>query len=246
MSLKPIWESAVSMLQISKVDVYYGNVHALKDVTLHVNKGELVTLIGANGAGKSTVLKTLSGLVEPRHGEITFLGQRIDGRSVAEIVRRGLVHCPEGRRVFPDMTIGDNLDMGAYSRSDKDQITADKTRVFDLFPILKERFHQRAGNLSGGEQQMLAIGRALLARPRLLMLDEPSLGLAPILVEQIAEIIRALHLRGTTILLNEQNAEMALRLADRGYVLETGRVVLEGSSKDLFQNEHVKKAYLGG
>ena len=140
----------MSMLQISKVDVYYGNVHALKDVTLHVNEGELVTLIGANGAGKSTVLKTLSGLVEPRNGEIRFLGQRIDGRSVAEIVRRGLVHCPEGRRVFPDMTIGDNLDLGAYSRSDKDNITSDRTRVFDLFPILKERFHQRAGNLSGG------------------------------------------------------------------------------------------------
>ena len=234
------------MLRMSNIDVYYDNVRALNDLTLHVNDGELVTLIGANGAGKTTVLKTLSGLKSPRNGVITFLDQRIDGKSPADIVRRGLVHCPEGRRVFPDMTVGENLDMGAYTRSDADDIAADLERVFELFPILKGRYRQRSGTLSGGEQQMLAIGRALLARPRLLMFDEPSLGLAPVLVEQIADIIRELHSSGTTILLNEQNAEMALRLADRTYVLETGRVVLEGPSADLLQNEHVRNAYLGG
>ena len=234
------------MLRMSNIDVYYDNVRALDDVTLHVNEGELVTLIGANGAGKTTVLKTLSGLKSPRNGVIAFLDQRIDGKSPAEIVRLGIVHCPEGRRIFSDMTVGENLDMGAYTRADKEKVAADRERVCELFAILKGRFHQRAGSLSGGEQQMLAIARAVLARPRLLMLDEPSLGLAPILVEQIADIIRELHASGTTILLNEQNAEMALRLADRTYVLETGRVVLEGPSADLLQNEHVQKAYLGG
>lgn len=234
------------MLRMSNIDVYYDNVRALDDVTLHVNEGELVTLIGANGAGKTTVLKTLSGLKSPRHGVIAFLDQRIDGKSPAEIVRLGIVHCPEGRRIFYDMTVGENLDMGAYTRSDEEKIAADRERVCELFPILKGRLHQRAGNLSGGEQQILAIARAVLARPRLLMLDEPSLGLAPILVEQIADIIRELHASGTTILLNEQNAEMALRLADRTYVLESGRVVLEGPSADLLQNEHVQQAYLGG
>lgn len=234
------------MLQIENVDVYYGSVHALKDVTLHVKEGELVTLIGANGAGKSTLLKTLSGLNRPAGGSITFLGQRIDDKSPTEIVRMGIVHCPEGRRIFPDMKVGENLDMGAYARKDRANLQQDVGKVFTLFPILKERFDQRAGNLSGGEQQMLAIGRALLAQPRLLMFDEPSLGLAPILVEQIADIIRELHESGTTILLNEQNAEMALHLADRGYVLETGRVVLEGDSRTLLREEHVRKAYLGG
>ena len=234
------------MLRMSNIDVYYDNVRALDDVTLHVNEGELVTLIGANGAGKTTVLKTLSGLKSPRHGVIAFLDQRIDGKSPTEIVRLGIVHCPEGRRIFSDMTVGENLDMGAYTRSDEEKIAADRERVCELFPILKGRLHQRAGNLSGGEQQILAIARAVLARPRLLMLDEPSLGLAPILVEQIADIIRELHASGTTILLNEQNAEMALRLADRTYVLESGRVVLEGPSADLLQNEHVQQAYLGG
>lgn len=234
------------MLQMSNIDVYYDNVRALSDLTLHVNDGELVTLIGANGAGKTTVLKTLSGLKACRNGAITFLDQRIDGKSPADIVRLGIVHCPEGRRVFPDMTVAENLDMGAYTRSDADGIAADLQHVFELFPILKGRYRQQAGTLSGGEQQMLAIGRALLARPRLLMFDEPSLGLAPVLVEQIADIIRELHASGTTILLNEQNAEMALRLADRTYVLETGRVVLEGPSADLLQDEHVRNAYLGG
>ncbi len=234
------------MLRMSNIDVYYDNVRALDDVTLHVNEGELVTLIGANGAGKTTVLKTVSGLKSSRSGAITFLDQRLDGKSPAEIVRLGIVHCPEGRRIFPDMTVSENLDMGAYTRSDEEKIAADRERVCELFPILKGRFHQRAGNLSGGEQQMLALARAVLARPRLLMLDEPSLGLAPILVEHIADIIRELHASGTTILLNEQNAEMALRLADRTYVLESGRVVLEGPSADLLQNEHVQKAYLGG
>ena len=234
------------MLRMSNIDVYYDNVRALDDVTLHVNEGELVTLIGANGAGKTTVLKTVSGLKSSRSGAITFLDQRLDGKSPAEIVRLGIVHCPEGRRIFPDMTVSENLDMGAYTRADEEKIAADRERVCELFPILKGRFHQRAGNLSGGEQQMLALARAVLARPRLLMLDEPSLGLAPILVEHIADIIRELHASGTTILLNEQNAEMALRLADRTYVLESGRVVLEGPSADLLQNEHVQKAYLGG
>lgn len=234
------------MLQIEDVDVFYGSVHALKGVTLHVEEGELVTLIGANGAGKSTLLKTLSGLNRPRNGIITFLGQRIDRKSPTEIVRLGIVHCPEGRRIFPDMKVGENLDMGAYVRRDRSSLQKDVEKVFSFFPILRDRYDQRAGNLSGGEQQMLAIGRALLAQPKLLMLDEPSLGLAPILVEQIAEIIRELHESGTTVLLNEQNAEMALHLADRGYVLETGRVVLEGDSRTLLREEHVRNAYLGG
>lgn len=234
------------MLRMSHIDVSYDNVRALDDVTLHVDEGELVTLIGANGAGKTTVLKTLSGLKSSDSGTITFLDQRIDGTSAAAIVRLGIVHCPEGRRLFPEMTVGENLDMGAYTRSDHRGVAADRKHVFELFPILMRRVRQRAGSLSGGEQQMLAIARAVLARPRLLMLDEPSLGLAPILVEQIADIIRELHANGTTILLNEQNAEMALRLSDRTYVLENGRVVLEGLSGDLLENEHVQKAYMGG
>ena len=234
------------MLQMTNVEVYYGSVRALDSVTLHVDEGELVTLIGSNGAGKSTVLKTVSGLTSPRVGTIEFLNQRIDDMSPTEIVRLGIVHCPEGRRVFPDMTVGENLDMGAYTRSDTDDIATDRDRLLERFPILHGRQHQRAGDLSGGQQQMLAIARAVLAQPRLLMLDEPSLGLAPILVEQVAEIIRELHASGTTILLNEQNAEMALRLADRTYVLETGRITLEGASEDLLQNEHVRKSYLGG
>ena len=234
------------MLRMTNVEVYYDSVRALDSVTLHVDEGELVTLIGSNGAGKSTVLKTVSGLTSPRVGTIEFLNQRIDDMSPTEIVRLGIVHCPEGRRVFPDMTVGENLDMGAYTRSDTDDIATDRDRLLERFPILHGRQHQRAGDLSGGQQQMLAIARAVLAQPRLLMLDEPSLGLAPILVEQIADIIRDLHVSGTTILLNEQNAEMALRLADRTYVLETGRVTLEGTSEDLLQNEHVQKAYLGG
>ncbi|HCQ98066.1 MAG TPA: branched-chain amino acid ABC transporter ATP-binding protein [Acidobacteria bacterium] len=233
------------MLQMTNVEVYYGSVRALDSVTLHVDEGELVTLIGSNGAGKSTVLKTVSGLTSPRVGTIEFLNQRIDDMSPTEIVRLGIVHCPEGRRVFPDMTVGENLDMGAYTRSDTDDIATDRDRLLERFPILHGRQHQRAGDLSGGQQQMLAIARAVLAQPRLLMLDEPSLGLAPILVEQVADIIRELHASGTTILLNEQNAEMALRLADRTYVLETGRVTLEGASEDLLQNEHVRKSYLG-
>ena len=233
------------MLRLSNVDVYYDNARALDDVTLHVDEGELVTLIGANGAGKTTVLKTVSGLKSPRSGDITFLDERIDGKSPTDIVRMGIVHCPEGRRIFSDMTVSENLDMGAYTRSGGEDLAADRDSVFERFPILKERRDRRAGDLSGGEQQMLAIARAVLARPRLLMFDEPSLGLAPLLVEQIADIIAELHASGTTILLNEQNAEMALRMSDRTYVLETGRVVLEGISADLLQNEHVQRAYLG-
>ena len=234
------------MLRMTNVEVYYGSVRALDSVTLHVDEGELVTLIGSNGAGKSTVLKTVSGLTSPRVGTVEFLNQRIDDMSPTEIVRLGIVHCPEGRRVFPDMTVSENLDMGAYTRSDTGDIATDRDRLFERFPILHGRQHQRAGDLSGGQQQMLAIARAVLAQPRLLMLDEPSLGLAPILVEQVADIIRELHASGTTILLNEQNAEMALRLADRTYVLETGRITLEGTGEDLLQNEHVRKSYLGG
>ena len=235
-----------NMLRMTNVEVYYGSVRALDSVTLHVDEGELVTLIGSNGAGKSTVLKTVSGLTSPRVGTVEFLNQRIDDMSPTEIVRLGIVHCPEGRRVFPDMTVSENLDMGAYTRSDTGDIATDRDRLFERFPILHGRQHQRAGDLSGGQQQMLAIARAVLAQPRLLMLDEPSLGLAPILVEQVADIIRELHASGTTILLNEQNAEMALRLADRTYVLETGRITLEGTGEDLLQNEHVRKSYLGG
>ena len=233
------------MLKISNINVYYDRVHVLKDVTLHIKQGELVTLIGANGAGKTTLLNTLSGLRVPRDGVVTFEGKQINGRTPSEIVRLGIIHCPEGRRIFPDLTVGENLEMGAYTRSNRDGIKADKESVFEFFPILKERYNQWAGNLSGGEQQMLAMGRALLAQPRLLMFDEPSLGLAPVVVEQIAEIIQKLHKSGTTILLNEQNAHMALLLADRAYVLETGRVVLEGKGAELLKNEHVQKAYLG-
>lgn len=234
------------MLKLLDVDVYYGSVHALKSVSLHVEEGELVTLIGANGAGKSTMLKTISALLTPSVGEIRFYGERIDGISAEDVVRLGIVHCPEGRRVFPDLTVRDNLEMGAYTRKDKNGIMQDMKRVFELFPILEERAKQRAGTLSGGEQQMLAIGRALLGKPRLLMFDEPSLGLAPILVDRVVDAIEVLHEQRMTILLVEQNAELALEIADRAYLLETGRLVREGTPADLIKDNHVQKAYLGG
>lgn len=233
------------MLQLNNIDVYYGRVHALKSVSLHVEEGELITLVGANGVGKSTTLKTISGILHPQSGEIIFRGERIDRLPLDAIVRRGIAHCPEGRRVFPDLTVWENLRLGAYTRKDKPSIIKDIDEIFALFPILSERKSQLASSLSGGEQQMLAIGRALMLRPRLLMFDEPSLGLAPVLVDKVADVIKQLHDQGTTILLVEQNAEMALSLANRAYVLETGRVVLEGPSKEVMQNDHVRRAYLG-
>ena len=233
------------MLNIQGINVYYGNIHAIKDVSFHVHPGEIVTLIGANGAGKSTVLKTISGLLRTKTGEITFDGQDIRTTAPHKIVGMGLAHVPEGRRVFLSMTVEENLEMGAFTQP-ASGVGASLADVYERFPRPKERRRQIAGTLSGGEQQMLAMGRALMSRPRLLMLDEPSMGLAPILVQQIFDIIRELHAAGTTILLVEQNARMALSIADRGYVLETGSIVLEGTGQELMQSDAVKKAYLGG
>lgn len=233
------------MLSVNGIQVFYGNIHAIKDVSFYVNEGEIVTLIGANGAGKSTILKTVSGLVRPAAGTIEFLGNNIVNLSPHKIVHKRLVHCPEGRRLFSQMSVEENLEMGAYTREEAD-IEADMADVFQRFPILKERRNQLAASLSGGEQQMLAMGRAMMARPLLLMLDEPSMGLAPILVEQIFDMITELNDAGTTILLVEQNAQMALSIADRGYVLETGSIVTTGKCADLLNDKRVKKAYLGG
>ncbi len=233
------------MLNVQDINVYYGNIHAIKDVSFRVEDGEIVTLIGANGAGKSTTLKTISGLLRTRTGEIAFDGQDIRSTAPHRIVEMGLAHVPEGRRVFLSMTVEENLEMGAFTRP-VTGVAASLSEVYKRFPRLQERRRQVAGTLSGGEQQMLAMGRALMSRPRLLMLDEPSMGLAPILVEQVFDIIRELHEAGTTILLVEQNARMALSIADRGYVLETGSVVLEGTGAELMQSDAVKKAYLGG
>ena len=233
------------MLNIQGINVYYGNIHAIKDVSFHVDAGEIVTLIGANGAGKSTILKTISGLLRTRSGEIVFDGQDIRSTAPHRIVGMGLAHVPEGRRVFLSMSVEENLEMGAFTQPGSG-VGASLTDVYERFPRLKERRRQIAGTLSGGEQQMLAMGRALMSRPRLLMLDEPSMGLAPILVQQIFDIIRELHAAGTTILLVEQNARMALSIADRGYVLETGNIVLEGTGAELMNSPAVKKAYLGG
>ena len=228
------------MLNVQDINVYYGNIHAIKDVSFRVEDGEIVTLIGANGAGKSTTLKTISGLLRTRTGEIAFDGQDIRSTAPHRIVEMGLAHVPEGRRVFLSMTVEENLEMGAFTRP-VTGVAASLSDVYKRFPRLQERRRQVAGTLSGGEQQMLA-----MSRPRLLMLDEPSMGLAPILVEQVFDIIRELHEAGTTILLVEQNARMALSIADRGYVLETGSVVLEGTGAELMQSDAVKKAYLGG
>ncbi len=234
------------MLKVEGINVYYGNIQALKGVSLEINPGEIVTLIGANGAGKSTLLKTISGLLKPKQGQIIYEGQSIAGKAAQSIVKMGISHVPEGRRVFANMTVEENLDLGAYLRKDKEGIKEDFGRVFELFPRLMERRKQLAGTLSGGEQQMLAMGRALMARPRLLVLDEPSMGLAPLLVKTIFRIIEEINATGTTILLVEQNAHMALSIANRAYVIETGRVVLSGTPDELNASEQIKMAYLGG
>ncbi len=233
------------MLRATDLNVYYGPIHAVKGVSFEVNEGEIVTLIGANGAGKSTTLKTISGLMRSKTGSVEFMDKSISATAPHKIVQLGIAHVPEGRRIFTSMTVEENLDMGAYTAPPAD-LDADKERVFEQFPRLKERRRQIAGTLSGGEQQMLAMGRALMSHPKLLMLDEPSMGLAPILVEQVFDIIRKLHEAGTTILLVEQNAEMALSIADRAYVMETGSITLSGTGKELAQSESVRQAYLGG
>jgi branched-chain amino acid transport system ATP-binding protein len=234
------------VLQVESIDVFYGNIQALKGVSLEVKKGEIVTLIGANGAGKSTLLKTISGLLKPKKGDILYEGKSIAGKAAQTIVKQGISHVPEGRRIFANMTVEENLELGAFLRKDKPGIQQDFEKVYQLFPRLYERRKQLAGTLSGGEQQMLAIGRALMARPRLLLLDEPSMGLAPLLVKTIFRIIEEINSFGTTILLVEQNANMALSIADRAYVIESGRVVLSGTAQELNASEQVKKAYLGG
>ena len=233
------------MLELRDIHSYYGNIHALKGISLDVEKGEIVTLIGSNGAGKSTTIRTVSGLMHPRRGTITLEGERIDHVPAHRLVSRGIAQSPEGRRIFPRLTVWENLEMGAFVRNDRAGIREDMARVFDLLPRLKERLTQKAGTLSGGEQQMLAIGRALMGRPRLLLLDEPSMGLAPVLVETIFETIRNINQQGTTVLLVEQNALMALEVAHRGYVLQTGQIVLSDTAENLRQNEMVQRAYLG-
>jgi len=236
----------MTMLDVRDIHVYYGAIHALKGVSLKVEAGSIVTLIGANGAGKSTTLRALSGMLKPTTGMIEFLGQAIGGRPVHKIVRDGLCHCPEGRKVFPQLTVKANLELGAYIRHDKAGIKSDLEQIYEVFPRLKERLSQAAGTLSGGEQQMLAIGRSLMGRPRLLMLDEPSLGIAPLLVQEIFRTIKKINTeRQMTILLVEQNAHMALKIADHAYVLETGRVVLSGKASELALDPRIKAAYLG-
>ncbi|MFA1711715.1 ABC transporter ATP-binding protein [Peribacillus frigoritolerans] len=234
------------MLKIEDINVYYGNIQALKGVSMEINEEEIVTLIGANGAGKSTLLKTISGLLKPKQGKVLFEGDSIGGKAAQAIVKMGISHVPEGRRVFANMTVAENLELGAYLRKDKDGIHKDMEKVYELFPRLLERIKQQAGTLSGGEQQMLAMGRALMAKPRLLLLDEPSMGLAPLLVKQIFNIIQEISESGTTILLVEQNANLALSIADRAYVVETGRIVLSGNAEELTSSEEIKMAYLGG
>jgi branched-chain amino acid transport system ATP-binding protein len=235
----------MALLELQSVHTYYGNIHALKGISVTVDKGEVVTLIGSNGAGKTTTLKTISGVLRPKEGTITLEGRRIDHVPAHDIVAIGICQAPEGRRIFPRLTTLENLEMGAFHRNDKTGIQQDIERVFALFPRLKERRTQRGGTLSGGEQQMLAIGRALMSRPSILLLDEPSMGLSPVLVEAIFEIIQDIHEQGTTILLVEQNALMALLVANRGYVLQSGRIVLQDSAENLNENETVRKAYLG-
>ena len=236
----------MAMLTVDNIDVYYGAIHAIKGISLSVNQGDITTLIGSNGAGKSTTLHTISGLLKPKNGKITFEDKDITGMAAHKIVGMGLVQVPEGRHVFANMTVSENLEMGAYLRKDKEGINKDMADVFTRFPRLLERKDQIAGTLSGGEQQMLAMGRALMSRPRLLLLDEPSMGLAPLLVQEIFNIIKEINATGTTVLLVEQNAKMALSIADKAYVLETGRISLEGTGKELLHSEAVQKAYLGG
>jgi branched-chain amino acid transport system ATP-binding protein len=234
------------MLKVNGIDVFYGNIHALKGVSLEINEGEIVTLIGANGAGKSTLLKTLSGLLKPKSGMIEYLGGSISGKAPQSIVKAGISHVPEGRRVFANMSVEENLELGAYIRKDSKEIRKDIQRVYELFPRLHERRKQLSGTLSGGEQQMLAMGRAIMAKPKLLLLDEPSMGLAPLMVKTIFQIIEQINQDGTTILLVEQNANMALSVADRAYVIETGRIEISGTAAELQASEEIKKAYLGG
>ncbi len=233
------------LLEVENINVYYGAIHAIKGISFHVEEGEIVTLIGANGAGKTTTLNTITGLLRSKTGDIRFQGQSIAHMAAHAVVKEGLALVPEGRRVFTQMTVEENLEMGAFTRG-KDEVAGSLDRVFELFPRLEERRRQVAGTLSGGEQQMLAMGRALMSRPKLMMLDEPSMGLAPILVEQVFDIIKSLHAAGTTILLVEQNAQMALSIADRAYVLENGHITLSGTGRELAQSEKVQKAYLGG
>ena len=235
----------MALLELENVHTYYGNIHALKGISVTVEQGEIVTLIGSNGAGKSTTLRTISGVLHPKEGTISLEGRRIDHTPPHQIVGMGICQAPEGRRIFPRLTVLENLEMGAFSRTDKDGIQRDLERAFVLFPRLKERRGQQGGTLSGGEQQMLAIGRALMSSPRVLLLDEPSMGLSPVLVETIFQIIQDIHAQGATILLVEQNALMALQVARRGYVLQTGRIVLQDTAASLCQNEMVRKAYLG-
>ncbi|MGQ9792094.1 MAG: ABC transporter ATP-binding protein [Anaerolineae bacterium] len=235
----------MALLEVDNIHTYYGSIHALKGISISVDKGEIVTLVGANGAGKSTTLNTICGILKPRHGEIRLDGEPLNALKPHEIVAKGVSQAPEGRRIFSRLTVMENLEMGAYARSDRDRIAEDLERVFTIFPRLKERARQVGGTLSGGEQQMLAIARALMARPRVLLLDEPSMGLAPILVQEIFSVIREINQQGTTILLVEQNVNMALQIAQRGYVLETGRIVLQGSAKELRENPEVRAIYLG-
>ena len=235
-----------ALLEVKNLKVGYGKIIAVKDISITVNQGEIVTLIGSNGAGKSTTLRTISGLLKPKSGEILFEGNRIDGKEGHEVVKLGICQSPEGRRIFPRMTVSENLDLGAFLRSDKEAIEADRERVLNLFPRLRERISQRAGTMSGGEQQMLAVSRALMGAPKLLMLDEPSMGLAPVLVDMIFETIIKIREQGITILLIEQNAAAALDVADRAYVLESGTIKMSGKASDLAKDPAVTKAYLGG
>ena len=236
----------MALLEVKNLEVYYGVIIAIKGISFEVNKGEIVTLIGANGAGKTTTMQSIMGLIHAKGGEIIYDGQQINGMPAHKIVHLGMTQVPEGRRIFSELTVYENLMMGAYTRTDKDGIEKDFKDIYTLFPRLEERKNQIAGTLSGGEQQMLAMGRAIMSKPKLLMLDEPSMGLSPLLVDQVFEIIKHFHETGTTILLVEQNAEMALKIADRAYVLESGRIVLSGKGSELAQSDAIKKAYLGG
>jgi branched-chain amino acid transport system ATP-binding protein len=235
----------MATLELANIHTFYGNIHALQGISINVKDGEIVTLIGANGAGKSTTLRTISGILQPREGDVLLDGKRINAMAPHEIVERGVCQVPEGRRIFSRMTVRENLEMGAFSRKDKASINGDMDRVFELFPRLKERLGQKGGTLSGGEQQMLAMGRALMARPQILLLDEPSMGLAPILVETIFNTIVEINQQGVTVLLVEQNAVMALQIANRGYVLETGTIVLADTAESLRNDESVQRTYLG-
>jgi branched-chain amino acid transport system ATP-binding protein len=235
----------MALLEVENIHSYYGNIHALRGISLTVEEGEVVTLIGSNGAGKTTTLRSINGVLSPREGKIVFRGEEIQGVPAHDMVKKGIAQSPEGRKIFYRMTVTENLEMGAYHRNDRKEIQEDMTRVFDLFPRLKERVKQEAGTMSGGEQQMLAIGRSLMSRPKLLLLDEPSMGLAPVLVERIFQVIEEINKQGTTILLVEQNANVALEIATRGYVLETGAIVKAASAEKLRQDPKVREAYLG-